>query len=137
MDKKERIKKENIEYIIKNSDMFREEDKNRLTSHIEGHMYFLGKNLNINLTWDDAAFSWMENIYQPLAQVMETLPAQLSFPHRRKADLFFELCDHLYYMSIQRQKEVDVYEAVLDYSVRFGEPLGKFVAKVLSAHKAA
>ena len=137
MDKNEIQKKESIEFLIKNTDMFLDVDYTKLAAHIEGHRYFLGKNLKMPITWDQATYSWMSNIYEPLSQMMETWTTQMSFPGRRKADLFFELCDHLYFMSLEKQAEVNPYYAVLDYSAQYGKSIGKFFAKLASLNHAA
>ena len=137
IDKQEHYRKESVEYIIKNADMFQKEDYKRLSAHIEGHMYFLGNTRKKPVSWEQATYSWMRNVYEPVSQVMENTTTLLSFPDRRKADLFFELCDHLYYMSIQEQKEIDVYEAVLNYDSLYGKTLGKLLAKLLVMRRTA
>ncbi len=130
-------KKESIEFLIKNTDMFLDSDYDKLASQIEGHRYFLGKNLNMPITWDEAVYSWMSNLYEPISQVMETWTTQISFPGKRKADLFFEVCDHLYYLSVEKQTEVNAYDAVLDYNAQYGKAIGRILAKLLSIKGAA
>jgi hypothetical protein len=137
MNNNDNTKRESIEFLIKDTDMFLKSDYNRLASHIEGHRYFLGKDLKINISWDEATFSWMSNIYQPISQVMENWTTQMSFPGRRRADVFFEICDHLYYLSLDRGREVNVYEAVLSYDANFGKALGRFMARLLSPKSVA
>ncbi|KAF5045141.1 MAG: DUF4032 domain-containing protein [Sphaerochaeta sp.] len=130
-------KKESIEFLIKNTDMFLDSDYDKLAAQIEGHRYFLGKNLNMPITWDEAVYSWMSNLYEPISQVMETWTTQMSFPGKRKADLFFEVCDHLYYMSVEKQTEVNAYDAVLDYNAQYGKAIGRILAKLLTIKGAA
>ncbi|ADY13546.1 MAG TPA: DUF4032 domain-containing protein [Sphaerochaeta sp.] len=130
-------KKESIEFLIKNTDMFLDADYEKLASQIEGHRYFLGKNLQMPITWDEAVYSWMSNLYEPISQVMETWTTQMSFPGKRKADLFFEVCDHLYYLSVAKQSEVNAYDAVLDYNAQYGKTLGRILAKLMSFNHAA
>ncbi len=137
MNNKYDNKKESIEFLIKDTDMFLESDYDKLASHIEGHRYFLGKELNMNITWDEAVFSWLGNIYQPISQVMENWTTQMSFPGRRRADVFFEICDHLYYLSLEKGSEVNVYEAVLSYDANFGKAIGRFMARLLSPKNVA
>ena len=137
MNNKYDNKKESIEFLIKDTDMFLESDYDKLASHIEGHRYFLGKELNMNITWDEAVFSWLGNIYQPISQVMENWTTQMSFPGRRRADVFFEICDHLYYLSLEKGSEVNVYEAVLSYDANFGKAIGRFMARLLSPKSVA
>jgi len=130
-------KKESIEFLIKNTDMFLDSDYDKLAAQIEGHRYFLGKNLNMPITWDEAVYSWMSNLYEPISQVMETWTTQMSFPGKRKADLFFEVCDHLYYLSVEKQTEVNAYDAVLDYNAQYGKAIGRILAKLLTIKGAA
>ena len=130
-------KRDSINFLIKDTDMFLDSDYTRLEAHIEGHRYFLGKNLKIDITWDEATFSWMSNIYQPISQVMENWTTQMSFPGRRRADVFFEICDHLYYLSLEQGREVGVYEAVISYDANFGKALGRFMARLLSSKTVA
>ncbi len=137
MRNNDNTKKESINFLIKDTDMFLDSDYNRLSTHIEGHRYFLGKDLNINITWDEATFSWMSNIYQPISQVMENWTTQMSFPGRRRADVFFEICDHLYFLSLEKGREVSVSEAVSSYSANFGKGLGRFMAKLFSPKSVA
>lgn len=137
MDKNDLHKKESIEFLIKNTDMFLDADYDKLSSHIEGHRYFLGKDLQMPISWDEAVFSWMSNIYEPISQVMESWTTLMSFPGKRKADLFFEICDHLYYLSVKKGKEVNAYDAVLDYDAQYGKTLGRILAKLQSVKVAA
>lgn len=137
MSKNDTYMKDSILFMIKDTDMFLDSDYDRLQSHISGHKYFLGKNLNMDITWDEAIFSWVSNIYQPISQVMENWTTQMSFPGRRRADVFFEICDHLYYLSLERGREVSVYEAVMSYDANFGKALGRFMARLLSPKSVA
>ena len=133
----ENEKKESIEFLIKNTDMFLDSDYNRVEAQIEGHRYFLGKDLKCPITWDEAVYSWMSNLYQPISQVMENFTTQMSFPGRRRADVFFEICDHLYFLSLQKGHEVNPYDAVIHYDATFGKSIGKFLAKLQVAKRAA
>lgn len=137
MEKNDLHKRESIEFLIKNTDMFLDTDYDKLASQIEGHRYFLGKNLQMPITWDEAVYSYMSNLYEPISQVMETWTTQMSFPGKRKADLFFEICDHLYYLSVEKQSEVNAYDAVLDYNAQYGKTIGRILAKLLSIKGAA
>lgn len=137
MNNNEKEKKESIEYLINSSDMFLMEDYNRIASQLDGHRYFLQESLKGHISWDEVAYSWMCNVYEPISQVMENFTTQMSFHGRRRADVFFELCDHLYYLSLARGSEVDAYEAVIDYDAKFGKTIGRILAKLLKYTSAA
>lgn len=108
---------------------FSAEDMNELQNQIEGHKYFLGKELNINTTFDQAAFSWMENVYKPMILEMENLLTIISFSNKERNKLFFELCDHKLLLSINLGREIEAPFAVQDYCIKYGNSLGKFVSR--------
>jgi hypothetical protein len=137
MKTNDELKKESIEYLIKNSDMFSTVDYNRLAVQIEGHRYFLGKDLKNPISWDEAVYSWMGNIYLPISEVMENWTTLMSFPGRRRADVFFELCDHLYFLSLQKQSDINIYDAVLDYDAKYGRSIGRILARMFNGRRAA
>jgi hypothetical protein len=111
------------------SQVFVEEDMLALQNQIEGHKYFLDKELNIQVTFDQAAFSWMENVYKPMILEMDNLLTVLSFTNKERNQLFFELCDHKLLLSINLGREVEAPYAVQDYCIKYGSLLGKFVSR--------
>lgn len=123
-------KAESIRFFIRNQGVFSDRDYERLGEQIEGHRYFLGKNLKMEISWDQAVYSWQSNIYEPMASLLCTWTTVMSFPHRRRADLIFEAIDHLYYLSLERGAYVSPWEAMLDYSVHYGKPLGRMLARI-------
>jgi len=137
MNNYEKEKKESIEYLINSSDMFLMEDYKRVEAQLDGHRYFLQQSLTGNISWDEVAYSWLCNVYEPISQVMENFTTQMSFHGRRRADVFFEVSDHLFFLSIERGYEVDAYDAVIDYSAKFGKSIGRFLAKLLQYTSAA
>lgn len=137
MKTNDELKKESIEYLIKSTDMFSTVDYKRLEAQIEGHRYFLEKDLKNPVSWDEAVYSWMGNIYLPISEVMENWTTLMSFPGRRRADVFFELCDHLYFLSLQKQSDVNIYDAVLDYDAKYGRSIGRILARMFNGRRAA
>ncbi|MCH3908484.1 MAG: hypothetical protein LKE39_11195 [Sphaerochaeta sp.] len=134
MEKNEKELKENIELIIKNTDMFTEEDADRLTEQVKGHKYFLDRQLGRDLSWTEVAFSWMENVYLPISEAMETFTTSASFPGQKRDDVFFELCDHWFYMAKDGKKHDNAFDVALDYDANYGKSIGKWLAKMQCAH---
>jgi len=123
-------KAESIRFFIRSQQIFSDRDWERLVRQIEGHRYFLSLRLHMDITWDEAVFSWQSNIYEPIAGLLGTWTTLMSFPHHRRADLLFEVIDHLYYLSLESGREVSPWEAMLDYSARYGKPLGRMLARM-------
>jgi hypothetical protein len=107
---------------------FAAQDMNELQNQIEGHKYFLGKELNIQATFDQAAFSWIENVYKPMNLEMDNLLTLVSFSSKERNKLFFELCDHKLLLSINLGKEIEAPFAVQDYCIKYGSSFGKFLS---------
>lgn len=82
MDTKDRELKENVALLIKNTDMFVEADADRLAEQVKGHKYFLDRQLGRDVSLTEVAFSWMENVYLPISEAMETFTTSASFPVR-------------------------------------------------------
>lgn len=127
---------EAIRFFIRSQGIFSDRDYERLSAQIEGHRYFLGKNLKTDITWDEAVYSWQSNIYEPIASLLGTWSTAMSFPHRRRADLIFEVIDHLYFMRLETGEDVSPWEAMRDYSAHYGKPLGRMLAKIQGPHVA-
>lgn len=124
------MKNESIEFLIKNTDMFSESDRDRLDEQVSGHKYFLDRNIGRNISWEEAAFSWMENVYLPISEAMETFTTNASFPGQKRDDIFFALCDHWFYMSKDANKEESPFAATLDYDANYGKTFGKILARL-------
>lgn len=76
----------------------------RLVNHVDVHEYFLGKNFKISVTWDDALFSWYENVFLDIVKNSKRSLLNRFFPDRSWIDLFFVISDHWYFMSKQNEE---------------------------------
>ncbi|MBK5201680.1 MAG: DUF4032 domain-containing protein [Spirochaetaceae bacterium] len=124
MDKEKKLIVANV--IDTLNETFSGADLNTLLNQIEGHKYFLDKQLNISVTFEQAAFSWMENVYKPIALEMDNFLTIVSFSNKEKNQLFFELCDHQLLLSINSNKTIEAHYAVQNYCIQYGSSIGKF-----------
>ncbi len=111
------------------NETFSEADFNTLANQFEGHKYFLDKQLNTKVTYEQAAFSWIENVYKPIALEMDNFLTIVSFSNKERNQLFFELCDHQLMLSINLNKEIDAHYAVQNYCMQYGNTVGKFFSR--------
>ena len=56
--------------------------------HIENHKYYLEKKEKKDVTFQDAAVSWFDRIYFPLAEVIRSNRIMKQFPHRTETDFY-------------------------------------------------
>ncbi len=126
-------KKQAIDLLIKSTDMFSEKDYDRLAQQVSGHKYFLGQKLGRDVSWDEAAYSWLDHVYLPISDAMETVTTSAAFHGKERDDVFFHLCDHWFFKSKEAGKQTDVFDTTLDYDANYGTAFGKLLARLQSA----
>jgi hypothetical protein len=69
-----------------------------LVRHINAHRYYLGLNLERDVTREEAIAGWYDNVYLPVVQILQERNALRSFPGRTEADLYRWIMDHRWYL---------------------------------------
>ncbi|MFA5513555.1 MAG: hypothetical protein WDA17_01385 [Sphaerochaetaceae bacterium] len=129
--------KTQLNYILKSTDsLFDESHKERLFNQIEVHKYFINRNLPFIITWEEAAFSWLENVYLPLHYVINQWEVRHAFNGLSPAELFFRISDHWFYL-LKEDEETSALYAAIDYASRYGKGLGRFIASLQIPKKVA
>lgn len=59
-----------------------------LMEHIENHKYYLEKKEKKDVTFHDAAVSWFDRVYSPLAEIIRNNRIMKQFPHRTETDFY-------------------------------------------------
>jgi hypothetical protein len=101
-----------------------------LAKHVEVHRYFLGKQLDFEISWDDALFSWYENILIPLKRVVSTWSMKSAFPTLTLGDLYLAVSDHWFYLK-EENEEISSEEAAKSFIQHYGEGLARWFSKFL------
>jgi hypothetical protein len=78
---------------------------NTLAEHVDVHNQFLDKKLGWNVSWDDALFSWYENIYTPLKREISSRGFKRAFSGMTSGELYLAVSDHWFYL---KEKDEDV-----------------------------
>lgn len=119
-----------IRSVITGSDgTFTQKDEEKLLEQLEGHKYFLDRQLGLDLPFEKVALSWMETVFLPINNEMNSLLTMISFSKKERNELFFEISEHQLLLSLDRNKNVEAYEAVRSYCEKYGSGLGKFFSK--------
>lgn len=108
-------KKEHIKIIFE-SDGVSTTDKQlkELVEHTEKHEYFLGQEVNFPFSWEEAVFSWYENVYRQIRTYMKSSVLQFCFK-KQEVDLFFGISHEWYMISADSAEEPDVRSAVQSF----------------------
>jgi hypothetical protein len=126
-----------MRFLLANTDfMFDETDYPVLEKHIEVHKYFINRTIPWTVSWDEAAFSWIENVHGPIMQVMDLWNVRHAFPRQSRAHLFFAISDHWYHL-LNNNPRTEAAYAAIDYAARYGRGLGKYVSKLVLGKQAA
>lgn len=116
--------------------VFEKADYQALSDQIEVHKYLINQDIPWTISWDEAAFSWMENVFHPIMQVVDQWEVQAAFPTKTRAILFFEISNHWYYL-LEKNPGVSAHFAALEYAVTYGKGLAKLVSKLQLPRTAA
>ncbi len=69
-----------------------------LVRHINGHRYFMGKELHRPIDSDEAVVGWYDTVYMPLVHCIRQHDTLRHFPGRTEADLYRWVMEHRWYM---------------------------------------
>jgi len=93
----------------------KEEGWKTLVEHINVHNQNLSNELGFNVSWDDALFSWYENIFTPLHRAAASRSVKKAFPELASGDLYLAVSDHWFYLK-EKNEEIFPEQAVADFA---------------------
>ncbi len=101
-----------------------------LYEHIDVHRWFLGEAKKQEIPYEEAAKSWYEHVYLPLAKEIEESGLLDEFPDRTVTDLYLWLCKHREELRDRYNLQLDERAAVSTFaSVHSGKPLKRALKK--------
>ena len=119
-----------MQFLLANTGfVFTEADYQALSNHLEVHKFIVNENSPWTITWDDAVFSWMENVFTPIMQVVNRWEVQAAFPHQKAAQLYFAIADHWYYIQ-QKYPDTSAQIAAIAYAATYGKGLGRWISRL-------
>ncbi len=65
-----------------------------LLEHINAHHYFMGKERQSDVPYEEAVVSFVDNVYLPLLEIVREQEIMVDFPRRTEADLCLWVLDH-------------------------------------------
>ena len=105
----------------------------RLIEHIAMHRYFMGLELQRDVSEEEAVAHWYDTVYRPIVEEIRRENVLADFPGRTESDLYLWIVDHLYYLR-ETQQAVEIDEAAEDYAEQYSErPIRKLMRGVKHA----
>ncbi len=94
----------------------------RLIEHIAVHRYFMGIDQGREVSEEEAVGHWYDQVYLPVAEVVEKSGILLDFPTRKVSDVYLWVMDHLHYLrSDEATAHVGLTDAAEDFVERLEE----------------
>lgn len=115
-----------------------ESDWETLAAHVEVHKYLINRHIGWTITWEDAVFSWYENVYVPTVRAVHRWDVRSAFPDLTDIQLYTAVSNHWHYLqtgAVQTggaPREVDVEDAALDFVARYGRGPAAWVTRLFS-----
>src|SRR5689334_24336827 len=69
-----------------------------LVRHINAHRYYLGLQLEREISREEAVADWYDSVYMPIVRVIREQNVLTQFPGRTEADLYRWIMEHRWYM---------------------------------------
>lgn len=100
----------------------------QLIEHIAVHRYFMGIDLQRDVSAEEAVAHWYDTVYMPIVEAIRKHNMLAGFPQRTEADLYLWIVDHLHFLR-QLEGGVGVDEALEDFTDHFSERRMKKLAQ--------
>lgn len=73
----------------------------RMLEHIAVHRYFMGIDLQRDITEEEAIIHWYETVYMPVIKIIRDTNILKEFPDKTEGDLYLWVLDHQHYLSAE------------------------------------
>jgi len=70
----------------------------RMLEHIAVHRYFMGLDLQRDISEEEAVDDWYDNVYMPVVNVIRETDILKEFPNKTEGDLYLWVLDHQHYL---------------------------------------
>lgn len=88
----------------------------KLLEHIDVHRYYLSQTQQMEISYQDAVLSWVDNIFSPMIDVIREQKIMSHFPDRTESDLYVWIIEHLAYIKQRFPSGIGFHEAASDFS---------------------
>jgi len=91
----------------------------RLLDHIDRHRFFMGLDFKRDVSPEEAATHWYDEVYSPIVSAIREYHVLNEFPGRTESDLYLSIIDYLDYVRKTEDEGVSIDQAAVDYLAQF------------------
>lgn len=113
-----------------NLDLRHDYEWEEIADHVQNHKYFVNENIEWTITWDDAVFSWYENVYTPMMRAISAWEIRSAFPNKSRGQLYLAVATHWHFLK-EREPNVSIDEAARDFAGTYGTGLARWFSRFL------
>jgi len=107
--------------------------------HIQGHKYFLNEDRSEEIPFIEAGYSWYNNLFKPIVEIVREERILSRFPGRTEGDLYMWIIKHWDKLKSNNRINFTLQEAAVNFSSEYGKSyfrqLLHFLKKLLSLFK--
>ncbi len=101
-----------------------------LEEHIAVHRYFMGIDLQRDVSVSEAAADWYDTVYLPVVSIIQERGLLIDFPNRTEADLYLWIADHRAALEEELKSQVEVSAAVDDLAGQYSQRPYRVVGRI-------
>ncbi len=91
----------------------------RLIEHIAVHRYFMGLDLQRDITEDESVTDWFDNVYMPIIHAIRDENILKDFSGRTEADLYLWIIDHKHFLHESSGEDISPEDAAAHYAENY------------------
>ncbi len=110
-----------------------------LLNHILGHKYFINQDSKEEISIEEAAKSWYQNLYNPIITTVREDNLVARFNNRTEADLYIWIVKHWDDLKGKYGQDFPLEQATKEYSEIYGKNIlqrfGSYLKRIIQSHK--
>jgi hypothetical protein len=108
-----------------------DDEWNEIVDHIAVHRYLINRTIPWRITWDDAVFSWYENVLTPVLSAVRRWEVRNAFPEMSDGRLYLAVATHWYYLP-ERDPATTAETAATSFAARYGHGIASWFSRFLN-----
>jgi len=104
----------------------------RMLEHIAVHRFFMGLDLQRDISEEEAVADWYDNVYMPVINVIRETNILKEFPNKTEGDLYLWVLDHQHYLVAEEGQSL---QSPVDAARKFLEEKNKKAPRKKSSTK--